>query len=66
MLATVASAQNIVFVWHLHQPPYYIPESSVPTDTGRGVAEAPWVRLWTAKAYYPMLSLVEEIGVKVT
>ena len=66
LFAAVAAAQNVVFVWHLHQPPYYIPESSVPTDTGKGVAEAPWVRLWTAKAYYPMLLLVEETGVKVT
>ena len=66
LLVVVVSAQNVVFVWHMHQPPYYIPKGSVPTDTGKAVVEAPWVRLWTAKAYYPMLLLVEETGVKVT
>ncbi len=30
------------------------------------MAEAPWVRLWTGKAYYSMLLLVERSGVKVT
>jgi len=64
--AMFLAAQHVVFVWHLHQPPYYIPESAVPTGVGKGVAEAPWVRLWTGKAYYPMLLLVERSGVKVT
>jgi len=68
LLATAMflAAQHVVFVWHLHQPPYYVPESAVPTGVGKGVAEAPWVRLWTGKAYYPMLLLVERSRVKVS
>jgi len=38
----------VVFLWHMHQPPYVLPN---------GTALAPWPRLWVTKGYYPMVAL---------
>lgn len=49
VLAHAAQTQlYVVFVWHMHQPPYVLPN---------GTAIAPWPRLWVVKGYYPMVAL---------
>ncbi len=47
------SQRYVIFVWHMHQPLYYLP--------GDNEFRAPWVRLWLMKGYYPMLAYVNEI-----
>jgi alpha-amylase/alpha-mannosidase (GH57 family) len=48
----VSKIPNLVFVWHMHQPPYVDPES--------GKAIMPWVRLHAIHAYYDMASILDE------
>ncbi|MEM3326660.1 MAG: glycoside hydrolase, partial [Thermoproteus sp.] len=47
----------VVFLWHMHQPPYVLPN---------GTILAPWPRLWTTKAYYPMVALALSLHAHVT
>ena len=47
----------VVFVWHMHQPPYILPN---------GTILAPWPRLWTTKGYYPMVALAVKEHAHVT
>lgn len=43
---------HLLFLWHMHQPPYMDPES--------GKAIMPWVRLHAVKGYYDMGCLLDE------
>lgn len=55
----MSKTPNLVFVWHMHQPPYVDPES--------GKTIMPWVRLHSIHAYYDMASLLDEFpGIRMT